>query len=299
MKKLLISLICLCLVATTFVGCGSPTKKRKKNILKELENDRVDVEYMTILSPSAAESEYQGNYLIDDGNYLFNTSEYIYTRKYVGSDEILYDIVRTRIDGSDSSEYVCSVPRDDDFQGLIMVSPDYYFRYKVVGVYSDPAHALLGWPTSYEYQWYRFTPGGDYEYTGFKHETRDEYYGVEEEFNEMVENFHSNCILSHLAKRSDSFINADGIMSSLSDSASENDHDKFNFVEICGYNYETKSALILCNYYISEGMQLIGNHPKYALDIIFLYDGNTGETHYVGLRNEIYTKNTLRIVPMN
>ena len=299
MKKILIAFICLCLVATSLAGCATKTEKRSKEIVKELESDKVELTYVSILTTQASSSDYRNEYnYVNDGRYLFSTGDYIYTYEHTEAKEIIYNIVRSSLNGA-GAEVVCSVARDDEFEGILMVSPDCYYRYKIIEVYDDPAHGLLGWPTSYIYQWYKFNLDGTSEPTALKYEVREKYIGVEDEYNEMVEDSHNKFILSHLGRRSDSFIKADGIISSLVDRVAENEHDTFEFTKICGYNPESKSALLHFYYRISEGNKLIGGELPDRLEIIFLLDGNTGETHYVGEYDEFFTEHTSRIVPIN
>lgn len=298
MKKILIAFICLCLVTASLAGCATKTEKREKNILKELKGDRVEVDYVTVFNSNASDTNVGGSYkLIDNNDYLCTSGNSVYTKKYVGTGGVEYEIYRTNLGGT-NVEVVCSLPFSDEFFEIIMINPDCYYRYKVVGIYDDPAHALLEWPTAYEYQWYKFYTDGATEPEGpiSKYTYRDEIYGNDRQ--EMIDNFRNSRILSHLGRRSDKFVEADGIMSTLTSMTVENDHDTFEFTKICGYNSECKTLLFHCFYRVSEGNKLIGGPAPQRLELIFLLD-ESGEIHYVGEYGDFMNNDVKYIVPIN
>ena len=298
MKKILICFVCLCLIAATFVGCGSKTDRRKREVLREVKKDKIELNYVAAFKGNSSNMETDAKYsFIADHNYLCISGDSAYVKKYVNREDAEYEILRTPLGGGEP-EVICSVPYNSDFSHIIMIEPGCYYQYKIVGTYDDPAHEILGWATDYEYQWFKFYTDGVTEPEGpiSTYKYTDKIYG--ETLEEMIDNFRNSRILSHLGRNSKKFVEADGIMSTLTSMTVENEHDSFEFVEIRGYNSETKSALLHCFYRVCEGYGLVNTTSPHRLDLIFLLDEN-GEIHYVGEYEDFMDGNVKYIVPVD
>ena len=282
MKNKIISIIALCLAMSMLSGCGSATTRRRNKVLSFLEDDLLEVDYTVV---NAQTSEYRSNVYGEGslgGSYLFSTGTHYYVSNFKGELDAYYEINKISFaDGS--TELVTTVPYVEGFNDIVMINTDYYLRYKVEEVYDDLGHAALGFPNSYEYKWYKFDMEGLISPTGYVYPSDDIMYS--NQCAEMVKDVRDKMILSAMSLTTDARVErlytAPGIMSTLSDLAGENEDDKLEFVEICGYDPSDNSAVLRIDYRVSDGYKLIGQDAHYRLHSCSLLDSQ-GEIRYIG-----------------
>ena len=287
MKKKIISIIALCLLSAMLAGCASVTERRKNKVQKLLEEDLIEVDYITLNSQTM---EYTSNVKEDGsfsgGSYLFSTGTHYYVSTFKGELDAFYEINNISIaDGT--SEFVANIPQAEGFNDIVMIDTDCYYRYKVEEIYDDPGHVLLGFPNSYEYRWYKFTMDGQSSPTGYVYPSDDLMYG--NQCKEMVKEVRDKLILSAMSLASPNAVEhlytKQGIMSELSALASENEHDKLEFIGICGFDPESRSAVLQISYRASNGYHLVGNE-HYGFNGCYLLDSQ-GEVRYIGKYNDL------------
>ncbi len=288
--------LCLALV-TVLASCGSVTERRKNKITGYLTEDKLDVSYVRIEDTLSFQSDVYGSGSLGGGIYLYATGAYAYTAEYVWSDGAEYEIRKTNM-GDRTWSTVGTVPQQEGYAGIVMIDSSSYYRYTVKEIYDDPGHAILQYPNSYEYRWYRFNFEGSCEDTGKVYSSDEKMTG--KEIEDMTQSFRNDMIMTRLGLHTqsgmDRLMNASGIMGKLSEMVAENEHDTFAFEAVCGYNHENGSAIVHCYYRISEGQKLVGNDTKYRLELCFLVNSQ-GEVRYVGEYGDFVKRGTPHVVP--